>query len=89
MNYYLFYWIGRNIYNKTDFESNLIKYSSRYHCPNQCGRHYKGRDGLKRHLKHECGMVPKFSCSVCKRCFYYKDLYKFHMANIHKIILDS
>lgn len=85
---YLFFWVGKYMYSETHLDSSLINVS-RHHCPNKCGRHYKGRDGLKRHLKIECGMDPKFSCSFCKKSFFYLRLYKCHMASIHKIIFNS
>ncbi|XP_050536124.1 longitudinals lacking protein, isoforms N/O/W/X/Y-like isoform X3 [Daktulosphaira vitifoliae] len=34
-------------------------------CPNKCGRKYKHRGSVQRHLKFECGVKPKFQCTIC------------------------
>ena len=31
----------------------------------RCGRNYKYKYNLKRHLKYECGVEPKFECPEC------------------------
>jgi len=41
-------------------------------CSNGCGHSYKGvkrKFNLVRHLKHLCGMHPKFQCIVCQNPF--------------------
>lgn len=61
----------------------------RYHCPNHCGKHYKGINGLSQHLNNECGVIPKFVCSICTKSYQYKNRLKLHMATVHNILLDS
>jgi len=56
-------------------------------CPNNCGRFYKGQHrkiNLRRHI-FECGVLPKFSCTVCKKRFFRRYQLKIHMARVHKI----
>lgn len=62
--------------------------TGRYHCPNQCGRHYKQKSGLKQHLKNECGVLPRFVCSICLKSCSYKNVLKLHMATVHNLLLD-
>lgn len=35
-----------------------------YPC-DKCGRRYKYKESLSRHRNHECGVEPRFACSVC------------------------
>jgi len=59
----------------------------RYQCYNQsCGRIYKTKSGIHNHLKYECGVKPKFHCTMCDRFFKQPVSYKAHMLNIHKKI---
>ncbi|KAL5234362.1 hypothetical protein ACI65C_001772 [Semiaphis heraclei] len=37
----------------------------RFVCSNGCGRSYKYKKGLDRHLQFECGVEPQFECLVC------------------------
>jgi len=50
-----------------------------------CGRIYRNRSSLTRHLKFECGMPPKYECMLCeKRCALKSNL-KQHMVAVHMI----
>ena len=51
-------------------------------CP-QCGRVYKSKYTLKRHLQYECGKEPQFTCQICRAKFKQKHHLKNHMATIH------
>ncbi|VVC28713.1 Hypothetical protein CINCED_3A011968 [Cinara cedri] len=73
------YWRSSN--NKHDF----VMIDDRYQCPNACGRTYKALHGVRQHLRYECGVKPKFSCSVCTKCFAYKNVLKIHMASVHNV----
>ncbi|VVC28710.1 Zinc finger C2H2-type,Zinc finger, RING/FYVE/PHD-type [Cinara cedri] len=51
-------------------------------CPNNCGRCYSGKNrknNLKKHLKLECGVAPKFSCRICWRRFTRNEGLKRHL----------
>lgn len=51
-----------------------------------CGRTYKRKQYVARHLKYECGVIPKFDCSICEKKFAYKESLKGHLIKIHKLI---
>lgn len=36
-----------------------------YGCPNGCGRSYKHKKNVFRHVKFECGILPQFECPFC------------------------
>lgn len=60
------------------------------HCPNKCGRFYKGQHrkiNLRRHI-FECGVQPRFSCSFCKKRFFRKYQLKIHLVNVHNMFQD-
>ncbi|XP_049779172.1 zinc finger protein 30-like [Schistocerca cancellata] len=43
----------------------------RFYC-HQCGRTYKHKDKLRRHLRLECGVPRRFTCFACSRSFKHK-----------------
>lgn len=54
--------------------------------PNCCGRQYSGTfsiRNLRKHLKLECNIEPKFSCAVCLRRFSRNENLKRHLARMH------
>lgn len=67
-------------------KNNMMMIGERYQCPNQCGRSYKALHGVRQHLRYECGVKPKFSCTLCLKCFAYKNVLKVHMATVHTIL---
>ncbi|XP_050536193.1 gastrula zinc finger protein XlCGF66.1-like isoform X1 [Daktulosphaira vitifoliae] len=58
---------------------------NRFLCPN-CGKCYKHRSGILRHLKYECGVEPRFNCKLCWKKFARKEVLDGHMINIHKTL---
>lgn len=60
----------------------------RFECPNMCGRTYKRKQYVTRHLKYECGVIPKFDCVVCQKKFAHKETLKSHLVKIHKVIIE-
>ncbi|XP_025421333.1 longitudinals lacking protein, isoforms A/B/D/L-like isoform X21 [Sipha flava] len=48
-----------------------------------CGRGYKYKSGLFRHVKYECGKEPQFPCIVCHKRFTQQQSLKSHMIYIH------
>lgn len=49
----------------------------------RCGRAYSVPYSLDRHLKYECGVEKKFSCSVCSRRFSRRDILRVHEKKLN------
>jgi len=56
-----------------------------FYCPRQCGRKYKYKKGLVRHLKYECGIDPQFKCVLCNKTYKQPETFKMHLMSIHGI----
>ena len=50
----------------------------RYSCP-RCGRGYKWKQTVTRHLRYECGVDPQFACPICNSLFRHKVVLMRHM----------
>lgn len=42
------------------------------HYCEKCGKQYKLKSSLRKHIKFSCNKEPTFSCSYCNMRFYYK-----------------
>ncbi|KAF0755432.1 longitudinals lacking protein, isoforms A/B/D/L-like isoform X7 [Aphis craccivora] len=49
--------------------TNNCESKVRFFCLNMCGRSYKNKQHMTRHMTSECGVQPKFQCQYCKKCF--------------------
>ena len=49
----------------------------------KCGRTYKNKRSLKRHLTYECDGNPSFSCTQCNYRASHKIHLKRHLINVH------
>lgn len=68
-------------------DGKMIRHvDSYYHCPNACGHKYKYSQGLYTHRKYECGVIPRFQCSTCKKTFKQPISFRLHMKNVHKML---
>lgn len=54
-----------------------------YPCQN-CGKVYKHRGNMRRHVQYECGKPAMFQCSYCERKFHQQSNLKRHFENKHK-----
>lgn len=73
----------------TDFKDNNSKLMSFFRCSN-CNRMYVRENGLRQHIRFECGQIPKFSCSVCLKKFHRNSTLKRHIQTVHtKHILNK
>jgi len=61
---------------------------SRFVCSNGCGRSYKYKQGVVYHLRYECGVAPKFKCSVCGKMFKQRSSLKSHVVIVHQLIIN-
>ncbi|RZF39475.1 hypothetical protein LSTR_LSTR000996 [Laodelphax striatellus] len=65
------------------YDSSIsIEEDGRFGCV-RCGKSYKNRRHLIRHLKYECGREPRFSCTFCPHRSRYKTDLKTHMFVKH------
>lgn len=65
----------------------IVIFTGKHLCPN-CSRIYIHKTSLMKHLKFECGVIPKFYCTLCKKYFKQPHNFRLHMANKHKILTD-
>lgn len=49
-----------------------------------CGRKYKYKKHLNRHVRYECGKGPAFLCPICPKGFSRKQSLTLHIFNKHK-----
>ncbi len=57
-------------------------------CPN-CGKRYKYKFNLTRHIRYECGVDKQFSCPECGKNFAQKHNLKSHVIMVHKNFLAA
>jgi len=50
----------------------------------KCGSAYKHRHHMYRHMKHECGVEPKFHCPYCPKRYRQKCYLRIHVLKNHQ-----
>ncbi|KAK4877023.1 hypothetical protein RN001_009529 [Aquatica leii] len=65
-----------------DDENNLTQ----THGCTQCGKLYRHRSNLSRHVRYECNKEGSFQCHFCLRTFKQKSHLKYHMAHKHQYL---
>ncbi|CAH0547425.1 unnamed protein product [Brassicogethes aeneus] len=65
------------------FNIFLIYYYLFLHVCNRCGKSYKNKTSLSRHVHHECGISPQFKCVICTKQFKRRDRLKRHEKEVH------
>ncbi|KAF0755433.1 sex determination protein fruitless-like isoform X34 [Aphis craccivora] len=70
----------------SDFKNNVHDVALlKFKCPNEnCGKSYKYKPDLNRHIKSYCGKEPNYVCQYCYKRFMRKDVWKNHLAFVHK-----
>lgn len=56
--------------------------SQAFRCP-QCGKAYKHKGSLYKHMRWECGKEPQFKCSYCPYMAKQKGRIMMHVAVKH------
>ncbi|XP_072382445.1 uncharacterized protein lola isoform X9 [Diabrotica undecimpunctata] len=51
-----------------------------------CGKIYKHRGNMRRHMVYECGKDARFQCSFCDRKFHQQSNLKRHFENKHTML---
>ncbi|EFN68046.1 Longitudinals lacking protein, isoforms A/B/D/L [Camponotus floridanus] len=69
------------VFNKSFSNNNR----SKFRCPNDnCDRVFKWKRNLTRHLRYECGIMPRFKCPYCEYCCKFEYDVKKHIIRRHK-----
>ncbi|XP_030765779.1 zinc finger protein 39-like [Sitophilus oryzae] len=50
-----------------------------------CGKRYKHKSHLRRHVKYECGKNPSFFCPYCQFRARRKDYFREHLIRAHSV----
>ncbi|CAH0547444.1 unnamed protein product [Brassicogethes aeneus] len=61
------------------------EFAGGFPCAN-CGKIYKHRGNMRRHMVYECGKQARFQCSFCDRKFHQQSNLKRHFENKHSMI---
>ncbi|KAG8259405.1 hypothetical protein J6590_014875 [Homalodisca vitripennis] len=59
-----------------------------FDCP-RCGKAYKWKTNLTRHLRLECGVEPKFGCVLCPFKTKHKGSLLKHVAIMHSSTMED
>ncbi|XP_060535641.1 zinc finger protein 484-like [Cylas formicarius] len=69
------------------FEQSFVMYAPRhYMCPN-CHKIYAKKSTMVRHMKYECGKLPRFGCAMCGYRGYQKTHVERHLSRKHDVLL--
>ncbi|XP_050535141.1 zinc finger protein 39-like [Daktulosphaira vitifoliae] len=88
---HMIYIHGFPVYNKQKNSESNSSYcllcvdsrNGRFYCINMCGRSYKQKTHMTRHVNYECGQQKKFKCKYCSKKFYHKDALQKHEYSLH------
>lgn len=68
----------------SDAKSAVMSPDGFFKCPrDSCGKRYKYKPGLYRHLRYECQKTRQFFCYICLKRFYQKVHLQSHMVARH------
>lgn len=87
MNYRVFYIGTRGSTTAGMRIPNTSPTNDIFYCPNACGKMYKHKSSLSKHLKYECGRSKLFKCQLCPKHFAQKHHLKAHLGLIHRVIV--
>lgn len=81
----MFYWFI--VFNDGGLIFHVLVLVVGKHSCKRCGRTYRHRNHLLRHVKHECGKEASFCCHMCPTKFKRNDLLRDHLKKFHKVIV--
>ena len=63
----------------------MLRPSGFFTCPKGCGRVYRHKGNMNRHVTVECGIERKYKCHLCPTtCHYSYDLRR-HFETVHRL----
>lgn len=65
-----------------------LRPDDRYHCI-QCGKNYKHKSHVVRHLRYECCKEKEFECYICLQRFHQECNMKTHLSLKHHVVLQQ
>lgn len=68
--------------NASTFFSFQHVYNVKFPCPN-CSSVFNRKNNLQKHLKYECGQLPRFKCPHCNYCSKKTSNVRAHIRTVH------
>ncbi|KAF7272316.1 hypothetical protein GWI33_014865 [Rhynchophorus ferrugineus] len=68
-----------------DISKFIIYYPREYVCEN-CNKTYAKKSTMVRHMKYECGKLPRFGCAICGYRGYQKTHVERHLSRKHAVL---
>lgn len=59
--------------------------NAQYSCK-RCGKLYRNKTSLSRHVNQECGKIAKHPCHICNKLFKRKDHLTQHIRETHGVV---
>lgn len=72
----------RTIVDQISAQVELTKSFPIFPCP-RCGRCYKVKRSLRRHIVVECGKAPRYKCPYCQHQSKYRASITKHVTHVH------
>ena len=72
---------GKKIMPEEDLYEKVVP--NQFRCK-ECGKVFKNRSGIKRHVESVHSKIKRFFCPHCHIGFYFKAVYEKHVRNIHQ-----
>lgn len=60
----------------------LVNAEGRFACI-RCGISYRQKRNVSTHQKYDCGLEPKFTCTICNKKFRRNNLLQYHRISAH------
>lgn len=80
----IFKWYLQQIYIFS-FLGAIFPMNHKHHFCYKCGKSYRQRYNMLRHLQLECSQEPKFKCHLCGYRAKRRNVLQTHMVTKHKL----